>query len=395
MTKSNVNIVLLFIALIKCHSSIYAQEAKNENNNSYRYLSLKTHFGSHLYTGQTLSKELDNGYRSLELRLGFQNSDPDHWTNKYYNATNYGIGLYTAYIGTPDVLGTPTALFGFINFPFGNFSKNTSFNTNGALGLTFDATHYHEKKNPKNDAIGGPLSIYVNIGFGVETIVNRNIDLLYGIDYTHFSNGRITLPNYGLNMFGLNLGIKYNYVKTRKNVDQDSLAKNSNPSPRYKKINSSNPPHKLVHRLNILTSFGIVESDLKTPNKQAQQNTRYYTFSGYIEYALNFNVKHGIQTGLDVFYDESLVEYFPDSYDPYMYGYHFGYNYTFGKMILKLDLGGYIGPNGNKGKEKLWTRAALQYNVFDWLGLHLGLKTKQGFTADFGEFGLIFHPLKS
>ena len=45
--------------------------------------------------------------------------------------------------------------------------------------------------------------------------------LLYGIDFTHFSNGRITTPNYGFNMYGLNIGLRYHYNADQKFVDKD------------------------------------------------------------------------------------------------------------------------------------------------------------------------------
>ena len=105
-------------------------------------------------------------------------------------------------------MGTPTALFSFINFPHKNLSKRTRIITDGALGVLYDSNYYHATKNPKNDAIGSPFSIYVNIGLGFESILTRNVDLIYGLDYTHFSNGRLTVPNYGLNMLGVNLGLK-------------------------------------------------------------------------------------------------------------------------------------------------------------------------------------------
>lgn len=386
-------VIIAIVILLGSNSKAISQISKISNGNNYntndkfRYITIKTHAGGHFYTGHTLDKELHDGYRSLELRYGWQNNDPNHWTNKYYNGVSYGVGAYAAYIGTPSIMGTPFAVFGFINFPQCKLSGNTTLLTEGSLGITFDSNYYHATKNPKNDAIGSPFSVYVNVGVGFETIISRNVDLLYGIDYTHFSNGRLTVPNYGLNMLGLNLGFKYHYNKSKE-------LKNGIKIERFKKIESSKAPKNIVQRINILTSFGSVQNGFnESPNKKPTKE-RYYTFSSYLEYQLNFNVKHGIDTGMDLFYDGSLEHLFPKSEDRYLYGYHLGYNYTFGKMLLKLDFGGYLGPNGSKGKESLWTRAALQYQLLDWFKLHLGLKTKQGFTADWAEFGIVFEPFQ-
>lgn len=250
-----------------------------------------------------------------------------------------------------------------------------------------------KQKTQKNDAIGGPFSIYVNVGLGFETILTRNVDIIYGLDYTHFSNGRVTVPNYGLNMFGLNLGFKYHYNKEQKNINNDFYTDELLQS-RFKKIKSEPTPKSIRQRINMLTSFGTVQNGENEPGNANVTTNRFYTFSGYLEYQLNFNVKHGLDAGLDMFYDGSLINVYEDTKDRYLYGYHLGYNYTFGKMLLKLDFGGYIGPDGDKNKDDLWTRAALQYKLFDWFGLHLGLKTKQGFTADWAEIGIVFESFK-
>ena len=386
-----------FFILIFCFGTIHKIESQERRNNpnfvsdnkgTYRYMSFKTHLGTHFYTGKSLDDELKGGYKSIEFRYAWQNRNPEHWTNKYYNGVSYGLGIYTAYIGTPGVVGTPTALFSFINFPHKNLSKRTRIITDGALGVLYDSNYYHATKNPKNDAIGSPFSIYVNIGLGFESILTRNVDLIYGLDYTHFSNGRLTVPNYGLNMLGVNLGLKYHYNRDAKYNDPYISQE------RFKRYPSLAAPKDIKQRINILTAFGTVQNGFQETVNESLETDRFYTFSGYIEYQLNFNVKHGLDAGLDLFYDGSLANIYTETKDRYLYAYHFGYNYTFGKMLLKLDLGGYMGPNGSKGKEDLWTRAALQYRLFDWFGFHLGLKTKQGFSADWAEFGLIFQPFK-
>tara|TARA_B100000809_G_scaffold130660_1_gene128505 strand:+ start:39400 stop:40563 length:1164 start_codon:yes stop_codon:yes gene_type:complete len=372
---------------------LYKDSIKEHHYATYRYTSLRAHVGKHFYTGNTLDKELNTGYRSLDLRLGLQNSDPEHWTNKYYNSTSYGIGFYAAYVGNTHVLGVPTAVYGFVSFPYGNLSKRTTFTTNGALGITYDSNYYHEQKNPSNDALGSAFSIYVNIGFGIETIVTRNIDIVYGLDYTHFSNGRMVVPNYGLNMLGLNLGFKYHYNQNAKKTSSDVSSKNIVPA-RFRKNKSERPPRNIKQNINILTSFGVVQNGNYESVDKGASSDKYYVFSGYVEYQLKINVKHGIDTGFDLFYDDSLITIYHDSNDRYLYGYHLGYNYSFGKMLLKVDFGGYLGPYGNKEKDDLWARAALQYRILNWMSIHLGLKTKQGFTADWPEIGVAFQPFE-
>jgi len=163
-------------------------------------------------------------YSSLELRYGWQPSDPESWTNQY-GYFSYGLGYYIGFIGDPDIFGTPNALFAFINIPLSDHNRRNVFQISPAVGLSFSLEPYDPITNPDNDSVGGRFATYISLGFGAEYRISNKWDLLYGIDYTHFSIARLYTPNFGFNMYGLNLGFRYLY-----NADQIKLNKEPNNS---------------------------------------------------------------------------------------------------------------------------------------------------------------------
>jgi hypothetical protein len=145
---------------------------------------------------------------------------------------------------------------------------------------------------------------------------------------------------------------------------------------------------KVAHSINILTAIGTVQNGFEENQNGGDPDNRYTTFSGYIDYTYKFDMMHGVDVGIDFFYDESLITKHTD--ELYLIGYHFGYEYTFSKFTVIAQLGGYFSED--KGKGMLWARPGVRYKISDWISAHVALKTRRGFAADWAEFGVVFHP---
>lgn len=363
---------------------IIDNEKDKINIGRFRYVDLKGHTGFHLYSGQSLNDLLGLGYVSFEARYGWQPNNTKHWSN-YYGCASYGVGYYIGNIGNQEVLGTPNALFGFINFPISHPGKRNVFQISPAFGFIFNLKPYDENNNPLNDSFGSKYAFYTSINIGAEYYINKKIDLLYGIDFTHFSLARITTPNYGLNMIGLNLGLRYLY-----NADQRKLNKNNSTKvlkSRFIRSTRYDNPKLNESFINIYTAIGIVQNE-----EDKGTSNRYYTFSGVLDYQYKFNNMHAITSGIDLFYDESLIIYYPDKKDRYMVGIHAGYDFMINKIAIRLQGGTYLGDD--KGKEPLYMRVAFQYEFTKWMYAQIGIKTKKGARADWMEWGLGFKPFK-
>jgi Lipid A 3-O-deacylase (PagL) len=369
-------------SILKINNAIEPCDTLKKNKTRFKYFELKAHTGLHIYTGKNLNDVLDQGYGSLEARVGWFPKSPDEWS-KYYGNPSYGVGFYTGLIGDADVLGKPNALYGFINFPLSKPGKRHSLEISPSLGLTYNLKPFNEIENPNNDAIGSKIAVYFNVHFGAIYQMNREMDLIYGVDVSHFSNGRSNVPNHGLNMFGLNLGFRYNYNKNH-NWNATSIYLEDS-LPARVKADAKTPNVSLKQSaINVYAAGGIVQND------EDIGTYKYYpTLSIVGEYQYKFSNMHGFTAGLDYFRDESLKPNFGSS-QRNLVGVHAGYDFMFWKMAIRLQAGTYLTNNRNKGS--FFLRPAFQYHITKKIYTQVGLKTLAGAAADWIEFGIGFKP---
>lgn len=380
-------VVLIMVTVVQGQKkSISFDEVKDvKNYGRFRYIEAKGHTGRNLYAGELLSETVSNGYGAVELRYGWQPSDPEHWTSRYGYAS-YGLGLYSGFMGDPEVLGKPNAIFGFITFPLSRGYKRNVLETSLSTGITYNLEPYDPNLNPQNDAIGTPLAVYFNLSLGGALKWTREMDLIYGVDFTHFSNGRITTPNYGFNMYGLNVAIRYHYNADQKFVDKD-IYTDQLLQARFDRPKKEKNIRLHENSIEVYVAGGTVQNE-----EDKGTYKRYGIFAGVLDYRFKFSSMHGITAGMDLFYDSSLQVEYPETKDQFLVGAHVGYDFMFGKMAVRLQGGGYL--TDDKGKSPTYLRTAFRYNITDWFYAQIGLKTRDTSRADWVEFGVGFRPFK-
>lgn len=353
----------------------------------FRFVDVKGHTGSHLYSGQSLDDYLENGYAGLEIRYGWQTKGVRDW-EKAYAYPAFGLGWYSGYVGDPSIFGNPNAMYGFMSFPLSKHKKFT-FNIEPALGLTYNLIPYdpNNKGAVVNDAIGSKVCVYFNFNIGGNIQLNREIDFIYGLDLTHFSNGRMFTPNYGLNMLGINVGTRYHFNRDQKKVDPSY-----NPStvlaarPTYGEYHA---PRKLKsHAIQLYQAFGSVQND-----RDAGTDTRYNTASTVLEYQHKFDEMHAFMGGVDLFYDASLGDpiahpshnQYPTLWLP---GIHAGYGFNWWRLAINMQLGTYLNTAGRTLKGNYFMRPNLKYDINKTFYAQLGLKTLDGGASDWVEWGV-------
>ena len=367
------NLSLIFIAiLLFCFSTLSFAQSLN-----YRFVDIKGHTGFHLYSGEDLNQFLENGYGAFEFRYGWQMDGSKGWEHNYrYPA--FGLGWYSGFVGSSDVIGNPNAIYGFVSFPLSKLKRHVWI-SEVALGITYDLHKYDPVKNPLNDAIGAKFAIYYNYSFGGRFSINREIDLLYALDITHMSNGRMSQPNHGLNMVGGNLGMRYHFNK---------LQRKNNPGYRPDKLWEVRPTYERKPDTNMrnfkASNFLLHAAAGFSQNlKDKGTNLRYFNATSMFEYQRFFHLKHAVVVGLDFFYDGNMLGF---TEDPYEVGYHFGYDYKIWRCTIRMQAGGYIHAADMKGA--FFMRPAGKFDINDRWFVQLGLKTRSGIVADWLEWGL-------
>lgn len=356
--------------------------SQTDNSGRFRVIDIRGHSGMHIYSGKTLEEALVNGFGSFEVRYGWQSSSPNEW-GAYYGYPSYGIGIYSGYIGDPQIFGNPNALYGWVNFPLSRPEKRNRFGINTAFGLTYNLAPYNPETNPLNDAIGARMAVYFDISFEFAYQFTREADLIYGLDFAHFSNGRTFTPNYGLNMFGLMVGMRYHYNADQHKVTNDPYTHNVLQA-RFQPTSSKKPERIRKSSIEIYSAIGTVQND-----EDAGTDTRYVNFSSAVDYKYEFNRMHAITGGIDYFYDSSLESNYPD--DPHsLLGLHLGYDFRFWRIAIRFQAGSYI--TDDYGKNRIYLRPGFRYNFNHWLASQIALKTYRGAAADWIEWGIVVTP---
>ena len=382
--------LILLLMLLQAGNSI-AQKKKytyedikdQRDFGRFRYLEIKGHTGYHLYDAGPLKRSFDGGYGAIQARYGWQSKDTASWESQY-GYPSYGVGYYSGFIGDPAVLGKPNAVFGFISFPLTPSGHRNTLHLDPSLGFTFNLEPFDTDSNPTNDAIGTDVAVFFNLALSASYRLTRELDLVYGIDFTHFSAGRIRTPNHGINMYGLNLAFRYYYNADQRWVDNDPFTRDLVQSRFERPRKRPNTPMG-ENSIEVYLAGGTVQNveDQGTDN-------RYFVFSGVLDYRYRFNNMHGISAGADFFFDESMKVRYPD--DQTLVGLHAGYDFMFGRFSTRFHFGAYL--EDDKGKDPLYARFAFRYDLNRWLFAQIGVKTKETTRADWMELGIGITPFR-
>lgn len=387
--------LLLFLTLTSINSfaqtdynTLWEETKKDPNLGKQVFIQYKLHLGNHLYTGITFEEYLQDGYIGNELRFGWQTDGRHDW-EKALNFPMYGLGIYSGTIGDPQAVGNPAGLYGFIHFPLWRRPKH-HFDIEIALGLTYDLVSYNAETNPDNDAIGSSIAVYFNFNFGGSILLNKKWDLTYGLDLTHFSNGRTFTPNYGINMVGINLGGRYHFNPIRKGTKLFDPEYEPRRRPEFFDRKSISKPIT-YGELGAYGAIGTVMYEV-----DGGRGPRYVTWTTYLEWRQKISHISILTVGIDWMYDGSLFENYKEAgydaesitnLDLMLGGVHFGHALLIQRFSIELQFGIYFKTPEEDWKGSYYLRPALRYNISKKWYAQVGLKTTDGGKADWVEYG--------
>jgi hypothetical protein len=135
-----------------------------------------------------------------------------------------GMGLWYSPLGGFPEIGSAIALYPFINFPLVQ-DERQSMNFRLGVGLAYLTNYYHPTENYKNFAIGSHINIVGSLYLEYRRKISEMITLSGSIGLTHFSNGAIRTPNYGLNIVTANVGFTSYLSKPNPQMSKKMLPK--------------------------------------------------------------------------------------------------------------------------------------------------------------------------
>ena len=158
--------------------------------------------------------------KATEIIASYDFSGRKYWHQLYnYPALEFKLGYYD--YGIPDVFGRSIASTGGLNFSLLQNRKNELRFSMGT-GLVYSDKIYDKELNRGNRAI----STHLSFGIIADLIYERNINNFWAINadlaFRHISNGRVKIPNNGLNAPMIGIGLKYTPDVTQKSIYTDT-----------------------------------------------------------------------------------------------------------------------------------------------------------------------------
>ncbi len=211
-----IKIICLFVIFsISLQSQAQTDSTRKSKKSIWAQASLQTMYQNgyvfatnDFLRGNNIETDRINAFQAFSLKYSKQTTGQHQWEQKF-NYPSWGIGIYIADFYNPEEIGNPIALFGYFNAPFIRWNK-LSFNYEIGFGATFNWKSFNPISNQYNVAIGAGESFLIDAGLNLSYPIFKHFDLIAGFSFTHFSNGAIKKPNYGINTLAPKLSLKYN-----------------------------------------------------------------------------------------------------------------------------------------------------------------------------------------
>ena len=150
-----------------------------------------------------------NDFKALNIKLSTQTTG-ERIEEQIYNYPLWGVGFKALDFENITEIGIPLALYGFIDIPLLH-KQRFSFNAELGFGVSFNWHSFNPITNQYNVALGLGQAFMSDAGLSLNYELTNHIDLIAGVNFSHYSNGAIKLPNFGINSYAPKLGIKYNF----------------------------------------------------------------------------------------------------------------------------------------------------------------------------------------
>jgi len=333
-------------------------------------IGLQGHFGFLIAHRNMMDHLVKRHLPAVELDLCWGTNGEREWSRAYGNP-DWGISIWHVWLGNPEQLGMGTAVNPYINFPL---KRSTSLRVGWGVGWItkpFDAIDNH-----KNIAVGSHLNGTFNLRLLNEFSISRRLFGQVSIGISHFSNGAFRIPNLGLNIPTLGLGIFYDKSK------RPNCAMSICPGP----LPSDTTAPYIFKRWTVY-AIGTLGA-----NEEDQPDGPLRPAYGLLISAMKQTErKHRWGAGVDVMYSEAnrirLKRHGENvsEAENVQLGMKVCYELVVGRLSLPVEAGGYVlsryGGNGS-----IYNRWGLRYLHSDRLMMQLSLKSHL-VVADYWELG--------
>jgi len=349
-------------------------------------------YGKVLATNPFLKQSVLDGdshieYAAFSLQYLKQTTGEKEW-ERNFNYPTYGIGIYSANFFDNKGFGTPIAIYGVLRAPFKRWG-GLSLNYDTGFGLTFNWKSFNPTANNFDISLGARETVFIDLGINLKYRLTDRLDLSLGYSFTHFSNGALKVPNFGLNTFAPKVSVEYNlqrFVPPSKEIATLPFLKNSTldislfGGLKNVVYNGSNPDTTNSYKGVYYQEYGINT----TLNRQVSRKSRI-GFGCSLSYDGSYNsiayVDHGELEPVEGFHKDKLsLSIFP-SYELVIY-----------RLSVVVQPGFYLFRQQSADKKPVtYQRLGLHYNLSQKLFTGICLRAYDYHVSDFIEWTLGYH----
>ncbi len=307
--------------------------------------------------------------KGIEVELLKTTDGTNDW-EQAYNRPLTGFGLQYWYLGNNEELGKSITVFPQILFPI-NHNPHLRLSGRLSCGIGYIEKTFDRLENYKNVAVSSHFNCVISFGLYARAFVHSQTQIVSGIEFTHMSNGSFKVPNLGLNIPTINLGVSHFFGQK---------------TPLFTERKVEEKPSTSI---NLLVAGGIKE--ITPPGGK-----KYGVFSTTGTLSRSISYKSSVGAGLDLFYDPSIeARLIGDSVSVPNFTYsirsgiHLSYELKVQKLSLLFENGFYFYTHlPNEGN--IYTRLCVRYHVSEKYFVLLNLKSHFG-KADYFEYGIGMH----
>lgn len=357
--------LLLILFTVSCFGNqLFAQTLKNSPLDGWN-TEVRGYYGFIMRHHYNMGTYTNHHFPSFEASFYKQSTGKKYW-QQLYRYPSYGVAYFYSTLGNTHEIGNVHALCPFIRFPLYR-SNNLQLDFRLGFGAGYFTKKFDRTKNYKNLAIGSNVNACISFMYDMSYAINPHWKSSLGISWTHFSNGTMISPNYGINLPMVSAGMIYR-VKSTKFIRRDNQAFDKKWS------------------LNMEAGAGT---------KQIEENFGYsypvLLFS--VKELYHTSQKHAFGIGQDIGYDGSDKKLLQQegknntSGSNYLsYGVSALHRWEIGKLKIDFSVGTYL-YRTEKSDASIYDRVTVKYQFYKNIDAFIFLKSHYA-KADFMGWGI-------
>lgn len=292
-----------------------------------------------------------------------------------FNYPQIGVAFTYFNYGVPNELGSAYSLTSYIDVTPNNKKRN-KLRLNIGTGFVYSTKRFHSITNPENSAVSSRISYVVRGTIHYEVPLNDQYFLNANLAFRHYSNGKLNMPNNGMNFPVVGLGLRF--------------------IPKPEKIHYFSPDSlysfdRNVH-INLMVSTSwreVLKEDFKHKSYSlslylSKQVSKYNTLLIGIDGFYYDN--ESVRRATSVYVSQNPDENINNELDGRQVALTVGSELLFGNLALILQGGIYI-YKPQPYYSNWYQRYGFKYKVTDQIFTQVTLKAHSR-TADMMEFGI-------